>query len=232
MRKTKTTRSFFRWGGKPKEDSRHGLLEACSKVTADVTQGYSLPKTTEETSPKLNTTEQTLLPNDEMDPPTVISAKETTEPPLMDTTIKEFKLNNELQDSDGVPPKGMHPLKWVYIDFASSMSPRLIRSASELAAAVKEFKDNYQRFAMKYCQYHDLLIDNDFNQVFENISAHDDIKSTAESFGQKIRVTLQAVETRNKITTNKWTIRLGMFLKAVLPVANLSVNLAGALGEV
>jgi hypothetical protein len=111
MRKTKTTRSFFRWGVKPNEDSRHGHLEACSKVTANVAQGYSLPKTCEETSPKLNTTEQTLFPNDEMDPPSVISAKQTAETPPKDTTIKEFKLNNEVQDSDEVPPKGTHPLK-------------------------------------------------------------------------------------------------------------------------
>ena len=112
------------------------------------------------------------------------------------------------------------------------MSPRLVRSASELTAAVKEFKKNYERFAMKHCQYHDLLIDNDFIQVFQNTSAHDDFKNSAETFGQKIKVALQAVETRNKITANKWTTRLGSFLKTLLPVANLSVNLAGALGEV
>jgi serine/threonine protein kinase HipA of HipAB toxin-antitoxin module len=120
----------------------------------------------------------------------------------------------------------------LHIDSTVSMSPRLVRSVSELNAAVKEFKENYESFVKKHRQYHDLLIDDDFNHVFQNTRAHSDIKSTAETFGEKIKVALRAVESRNKITANKWTTRLGSFLKTLLPVANLSVNLAGALGEV
>jgi hypothetical protein len=112
------------------------------------------------------------------------------------------------------------------------MSPRLVRSVSELTAAVIEFKENYEMFVGKHRQYHDLLIDEDFSHVFQNIKAHTDIKNMAEIFGEKTKVTLQAVENRNRITANNWTIRLASFLKTLLPVANLSVNLAGALGEV
>jgi hypothetical protein len=115
---------------------------------------------------------------------------------------------------------------------ASSTAPRLIRSAAELTAAVTDFKENYERFAKKHRQYHDLLIDDNFNHVFQNTRAHSDIKNTAETFSEKIKVALGAVENKNKITANKWTTRLGSFLKTLLPVANFSVNLAGALGEV
>jgi hypothetical protein len=113
MKKTKTTRTFFRWGAKPKEDSRHDLLEASSKVTAAVAKEHSPRGTLEEHPPELNATARTLIQKDTTGPPSVLSIQQAVETPLEDTTIMECKLNNEFLESDEATPKGTHPLKFV-----------------------------------------------------------------------------------------------------------------------
>jgi hypothetical protein len=117
MKKTKTTRSFFRWGSKPKEDSRHDLLEASSKVTTtEIAEEHFSHGTIKELPRQLNDTAQKLIKKDTTPgPPSILSTQQAVETPPEDMTKKEFKLNDECLDSDEVTPKGTYPLKWVYI---------------------------------------------------------------------------------------------------------------------
>jgi hypothetical protein len=115
MKKTKRTRSFFRWGAKPKEDSRHGPSpEAGSKLTAKAAKERSPHRTLQETPPELNVTAQVLIEGDIRGTPSVLSTQALETPP--DTkTMKEFKPNTEFAASQAATPKGTHLLDCVYL---------------------------------------------------------------------------------------------------------------------
>lgn len=112
------------------------------------------------------------------------------------------------------------------------MSPRLVRSATDLETAVKDFRENYQMFVSKHRQYHDLLNEDGFNIVFDTTDNGSVLNPTAEAFGDRIRTALQMIENRRSFNECKWTTRLGSFAKAIFPVANFSLNLAGSIGDV
>lgn len=112
------------------------------------------------------------------------------------------------------------------------MSPRLVRSATDLAAVVNEFKENYEMFASKHCQYHDLLNEDQFIIAFDTPEAGNILNRTAETFGERIRTALQTIENKKSINEYRWTTRLGHFVKTLFPVANLSVSLIGSIGDV
>ena len=107
---------------------------------------------------------------------------------------------------------------------------RISRSLTELDVAMTEFRENYELFATK--NSHVLLIDNQLNTTFHNAEASDDIRRSAQIFGDGIWAILQTMETKENSGKSGWLTKLGNFLTRLYPVAMLSLNLAAAIAEV
>lgn len=107
---------------------------------------------------------------------------------------------------------------------------RISRSLTELNVAVTEFRKNYELFAKKHPDV--LLFEEEFNTAFRSAEVIDDIKCSAQSFGEGIWAVLQIMETKKSIGKSAWLTKLGTFLAKVYPVAMLSLNLSASVSEV
>jgi hypothetical protein len=103
---------------------------------------------------------------------------------------------------------------------------RLSRSVEELYSAVETFKKNYEQFAAENTKF--LLIGGEFQTSFANATATNDIRRSAEIFGDGVWSTLRAIESKYRAANNKWTSKVGNFLAKLYPVASLTLNLAVA----
>jgi hypothetical protein len=103
---------------------------------------------------------------------------------------------------------------------------RLSRSVVELYSAVETFKKNYEQFAAENAKF--LLIGDEFQTSFANATATNDIKRSAEIFGDGVWSTLRAIESKHTAANTKWTSKVGNFLAKLYPVASLTLNLAVA----
>lgn len=111
-----------------------------------------------------------------------------------------------------------------------SVPTRISRLLTELDGAMTEFRKNYELFAKKHSDV--LLLDDEFNNAFHKAEATDDIKRSAQIFGDGIWAVLQTMETKKNARKSTWLGKLGNFVTKVYPVAMLSLNLAAAVGEV
>lgn len=111
-----------------------------------------------------------------------------------------------------------------------AMTSRLSKLLSELDVSVAEFRKNYELFVKKNSNF--FLIDDEFNDAFRNAEASDDIKRSAQIFGDRIWGVLQSIETKKTTGRATWLNKLANFLTNVYPVAMLSLNLAAAIAEV
>ena len=103
---------------------------------------------------------------------------------------------------------------------------RLSRSVEELYSAVETFKKNYEQFAAQNTKF--LLIGDEFQTSFANATATNDIRRSAEIFGDGVWSTLRAIESKHTAANTKWTSKVGNFLAKLYPVASLTLNLAVA----
>ena len=110
------------------------------------------------------------------------------------------------------------------------MPSRISRSLTELDIAMTEFRQNYELFAKKHPDV--FLLDDEFNTAFRSAEATDDIKRSAQIFGDGIWAVLQTIETKKNIGKSAWLTKLGNFLTKVYPVAMLSLNLTTTVAEV
>jgi hypothetical protein len=110
------------------------------------------------------------------------------------------------------------------------MPRRISRSLTELDVAATEFRENYELFAKKHPDV--LLFEDEFNTAFRSAEVSDDIKRSAQIFGDGIRAVLQTMETKKSIGKPAWQTKLGTFLAKVYPVAMLSLNLTASVSEV
>jgi hypothetical protein len=101
------------------------------------------------------------------------------------------------------------------------------KALEKLNAAVKEFRENYTKFVEKNQQY--LRVeDSDIQSAIEKAESAKDIKSSALIFEREIFATFQAREKKQHISDAKWTGKLGKFLKTLLPVAQVALQLTSA----
>lgn len=106
---------------------------------------------------------------------------------------------------------------------------RISRSLAELTDAVGEFKENYEKFAVKNKQF--LLLDDEFGDILQIVEPKGHFKDSAKLFEHQIQITLQTIETKQK-STSIWTNKLGIFLKKIYPVVKLSSSLIITVAEV
>jgi len=102
--------------------------------------------------------------------------------------------------------------------------------ASELQDAIIKFQKTYEKFSKKNSEYH--LVEEDFDQAFEDTGKEPDIRQAAEVFRRKIQSVVQTLEKRKKSAETKWTSRLGGFLIKLYPVARLSLGLTAGIAKV
>lgn len=97
-------------------------------------------------------------------------------------------------------------------------------------AAVSEFKEHYEQFAAANKQF--LRVQNDVQGALDKAQSENDIKRSAEIFGDEIFQILRATERKEQLAQAKWTGKLGKFMKSLYPVAKVSLTLFGSIGEV
>ena len=107
-----------------------------------------------------------------------------------------------------------------------STETRLSRSVVELYSAVETFKKNYEQFASENAKF--LLIGDEFQTSFAKATATNDIRRSAEIFGDGVWSTLRSIESKHTAANTKWTSKIGNFLAKLYPVASLTLNLAVA----
>ena len=107
---------------------------------------------------------------------------------------------------------------------------RTSRSLSELDEAIDEFKRNYDHFAKKNSWY--ILIEEDLEIAFQSVNKRDDIKHSAEIFGNNVSTTIRIVERKRSIAEGKWINQVGRFMTKLFPVATLACGLTAAIAEV
>jgi len=106
-----------------------------------------------------------------------------------------------------------------------------VGSVSGLEEAVQELTVNYETFITRNEQF--LRIpENALNRTFLSIDAEIDIRQAAKAFGDNVRMVLDTVEQKHKIRQENWSTKVGSFLTKCYPIARLSLELAGAIGEV
>ena len=111
-----------------------------------------------------------------------------------------------------------------------SIPSRISRIMTELDGAMAEFRKNYELFAEKHSDV--LLLDDEFNGIFQKAEATDDIKRSAQIFGAGIWVVLRTMETKKNVSKSGWLAKLCTFLTKMYPVAMLSLNLTASVAEV
>lgn len=110
------------------------------------------------------------------------------------------------------------------------MPSRISRSLTELDVAMTEFRQNYELFAKKHPDV--FLLNEEFSPAFRSAEASDDIKRSAQVFGNGIWAVLQTMEAKKNIGKSEWLTKLGTFLTKVYPVAVLSLNLTASVADV
>ena len=106
-----------------------------------------------------------------------------------------------------------------------------VGTVSGLEAAVQELTVNYETFITRNEQF--LRIpENALNRTFLSIDAEIDIRQAAKAFGYNVKMVLDTVEQKHKIRQENWSTKVGSFLTKCYPIARLSLELAGAIGEV
>lgn len=106
---------------------------------------------------------------------------------------------------------------------------RISGSLDELNDAVREFKENYEKFAAKNKQF--LLLEDEFGDMLQIIESKGHFQSSAKLFEHQIQITQQAIERKQK-SISLWTNKLGTFLKKIYPVVKLSSNFIITVAEV
>jgi hypothetical protein len=104
------------------------------------------------------------------------------------------------------------------------------RALLELRVVLAEFKRNYEQFAFKNSHY--VLIEDDFERVFESVESSENNRQIAKSFGDKVQTVLQVVERKKNLTAGKWTTKLGNFLRNLYPIMRFSCGLVAAIADV
>jgi hypothetical protein len=99
----------------------------------------------------------------------------------------------------------------------------------ELRAVLSEFKQNYEQFAFKNRHY--VLIEDDFERVFEGVESSENNRQIAKSFGDKVRTVLQVVERKKNLTAGKWTTKLGNFLRNLYPIMRFSCGFIATIAD-
>jgi hypothetical protein len=99
-----------------------------------------------------------------------------------------------------------------------------------LDSILQTFEKNYKLFAAKNSKF--LVIGEEFQTVFVNSRPTNDIKRSAQIFGDGIRSTLQTMERKNSTAISKWASKVGNFLAKLYPVVRLSLNLTVAASDV
>jgi len=101
---------------------------------------------------------------------------------------------------------------------------------SVLEQAISQFKKNYSKFANKN-QYISNVKD-DFGKAMEQAASGKDIKATSKLFEERIAAVMEAKQSKQDANESKWTGKVGGFLKAMYPIAIMSLQLASSAGEV
>jgi len=101
---------------------------------------------------------------------------------------------------------------------------------SELNTAISEFQTTYNLFVKTNSQF--ILIDEDMEEAFRAAQKESDLKRAATTFSSGISSALEAVRKRKKFEQGRWTTKLGTVLGKLYPVAGLSLNLLGSVGDV
>jgi len=78
---------------------------------------------------------------------------------------------------------------------------QISRSASELDSALETFKKNYDLFAIKNPKF--LLVGDEFQTAFASAKANNDIKRSAQIFGDGVWSTLQTIESKHIAANTK-----------------------------
>jgi hypothetical protein len=112
----------------------------------------------------------------------------------------------------------------------SDTQPQDSRSLSELKNAVADFKAHYELFAKNHEGF--VRIDDAIYPALEKATKNQDMKCSAQIFGEEITTVLKIRERKKELSNATWTGKLGKFLMSLYPVAKLSLGLTSVVAEV
>jgi hypothetical protein len=103
---------------------------------------------------------------------------------------------------------------------------RLAGCVSDFIDAIKELEEHNKEFVSSNPGF--ITIKDRFDTAFREADANRDIRRGSQVLSKGILAALQTLEVERNIKKDKWTTKVGNFLKKLYPVARLSLNLTGA----
>lgn len=103
---------------------------------------------------------------------------------------------------------------------------RLAGCVSDFKDAIKELEEHNKQFFSSNPGF--ITIKDRFDTAFREADANRDIRSGSQVLSKGILTALQTLEAEGNIKKDKWTTKVGNFLKKLYPVARLSLKLTGA----
>ena len=107
---------------------------------------------------------------------------------------------------------------------------RLLKAQEELLLATGQFKENYERFGLKYHLH--LTEDEPIRAAIQNTDKFPEIRESARFFGKEISNVIRITQQKQKISDTKWTGIVSNFLSKIYPLTWLCVHLASSISEV
>jgi intracellular sulfur oxidation DsrE/DsrF family protein len=104
------------------------------------------------------------------------------------------------------------------------------KAREQLKLTVDQFKENYERFAIKY---HLSLTDNELvRSAIQNADNVIEIRDSARIFTKEISNVLRITKEKQKTSDAKWTGIVCNFMSKLYPLTRLSLRLTSAIAEV
>jgi hypothetical protein len=238
-KRDKTKKSFFK--SMPWTKTKAGNLSKTTSANTKPFQQSDSPQGSVLSEPALHVAitppdvSPTVAQHTDNEPPRVV-CKERTAIPGSPVTLADAPSTSAAAVNDGMQSwkheePGCTKLSDLsHICSGSTQDTLETQSPSELNIAISGFQTTYKTFAKINKQF--ILLDDDMEEAFRVAQTEGDIRRAATTFSTGISIALEAVRKRKKLETGKWTTKLGTVLSKLYPVARLSLDLLGSIGDV